>query len=118
MYYVVYLLQPEQNVVIPINWVQDIDKQWEKFVNYGLNSTQKYMCYWSNEKEAVDENGMPNSAFKANFHTGQSVNQFPEPGCYIGRILKFKREYLTNICNSNCLQCMAFISAQKNIKMP
>lgn len=54
MFYVVYLIDARVYLVIPINWLRDGSTRiLEKFVDYGLNSNQKHICFWSPNIEAV-----------------------------------------------------------------
>lgn len=83
MYYVVFLVKPRKYIVIPHNWLRDGDNLiMEKFINQGLNSNQKHLCFWS--EEGFD--GAPN--FNANV-----ADEFPsgeQQACYICYVLKFK----------------------------
>lgn len=72
MYFVVFLLDVEKYIVIPPHWINEGHAIWEKFVNYGgVNSNQKYLCYYKrkngdfSEDEGVDFDFAPN--FNANF---------------------------------------------------
>lgn len=88
MFYIVFLVEPKINVVIPKTWIMDIEENWEKFVNKGLNSTQKFLCFWSEEKHAQID-GKPNQNFKPQFNN--DVNHvFPSEGCYLGKLVHFK----------------------------
>lgn len=83
---VVFLREERVNVIIPINWIDADAAQIEKFLNYGVNRNQRYRCYY-NENDNFDFH--PNFD---NFPIGNAV--YPDEGCYIGHLLKFKRKYM------------------------
>lgn len=87
MFYVVFLVEPKIHVVIPTSWILNSEENWEKFVKNSLNSTQKFLCFWS-ENERTQINGHPNPNYKPNFNTLNHV--FPAEGCYIGKLVDFK----------------------------
>lgn len=83
---VVFFPAPKKNVVIPTHWIDADESHIEKFMNYGVNRNQKYRCYYNENRELVD--------FRPKFDgfpIGNSV--FPNEGCYIGKIVVFKRKY-------------------------
>lgn len=81
-----------------MTWVQEIDANWKKFVNYGLNSNQKYTFFYSERHGAHIDGGKPNCDYVPNFTN--EIRSFPEEGCYYGKILKFFGMY---ICNSSTI---------------
>lgn len=82
MFYVIYLLKVKKFVVIPINWVKEYEKHWHKFINYGINSGQSYLVYYTEKAESKNENGEPYGM--PNFFL--SLNKiFPNEGCYLDR---------------------------------
>lgn len=90
MYYVVYLIESQQNVVLPINWVRDGENHLEKFVNrFTLNSNQTYLCFYTEEGDAWIDNE-PNPNFLPNFNLEVDNVVFPMTGCYFGKLVKFK----------------------------
>lgn len=64
MYYVVYLIDVKDFVVIPVEWLRDNDIYFERLVNYSLNSAQTHLCYWSSNADAITMDGQPNSKFQ------------------------------------------------------
>lgn len=100
MFYIVFLVEPKINVVIPKSWILDVEDNWEKFVNKGLNSTQKFLCFWS-EAEHAQIDGKPNPNFKPQFNNVNHV--FPAEGCYFGKLVHFKSE-----CIKLCLNLFYF----------
>lgn len=80
---VVYLLRAREFVVIPEYWVQDLNNA--KLKNYGKNSNQDYLIFWSANN---DYPNLPRAAnFNANFDF--QYHQTIDEVCYLGRIKKF-----------------------------
>lgn len=94
MYFVVFLLGPKENVVVPDIWIQGCGQQWEKFINRGLNQTQKYRIFYSEDPLAMDD-GRPNNEYAPNF--ALDADDFPSKGCYTGKIIKFFRKFFSNL---------------------
>lgn len=93
MYFIVYLLEPKQHVVIPSYWIYDEEGDlWDKFVNTGLNSSQKYLCYWASADNSNEGLGAPNDFVEANFDASRSARFPVNEGTYLCRIIKFKGE--------------------------
>lgn len=86
MFYIVYLIESKRNCILPVHWVDGNENQLEKFFNYGINNNQKYRCYFNNNRNIFDI--QPNFD---DFPIGNS--NFPEEGCYVGKIIKFKRMF-------------------------
>lgn len=82
MFFVAFLLESEKNVVIPIEWIYENVKQWEKYVNSGLNSNQIHRIYFENE----DPENEPGDA---NFTLDLDAQWFPDRGCYSAKLVKF-----------------------------
>lgn len=96
MFFVVFLLEPEVNIVIPKSWILDIDKHWEKFVNnFRINSSQRFLCFWSEEAYA-QVNGEPNPNFQPNFNNNLN-HRFPAEGCYYGKLVNFNSKCINEI---------------------
>lgn len=90
MFYVVFLRKPKKNVIVPAEWVDDDEAQFEKFMNYGINSNQAFRCFYSEKPAVLNRNGIPN-AFHPNFEEYPvDGSVFPNEGCYMGKIIKFK----------------------------
>lgn len=87
-YVVVYLVRARQFVVIPDTWVQDLNKA--KLKNYGANSNQDFLSFWS------ATNGEPNIQVQPNFNAMLDCNFHDTIGevCYICRIKKFFGELI------------------------
>lgn len=88
MYFIVYLIRQNQNVIIPVTWVRENEKNLENFVNDGLNRNHNYYCFWSQNDGAMKENGEPNAEYLPRFHIALG-NEFPNEGCYLGKIVRF-----------------------------
>lgn len=91
MWYVVHLIKPQKNVVIPQKWVRQIEDHLESFLNYRINTSQVFLVYFSTEEDAFIE-GHPNEDFEPKFNM-EVDGRFPDEGCYTGRILKVKSKY-------------------------
>lgn len=91
MYFVVYLIHQKRNVVIPQNWIRDVENHIEKFMNYGVNSNQIFVCFYTNNVAAVDSNGAIRLDFPANFQA-RFFAKFPSEGLYLCQIKKFRSE--------------------------
>lgn len=90
MFFVVYLLEPGVHVVVPKSWILDL--KWKNHVNYSLNKTQPYRCFWSTFERAMLEDGEPDEDYAADF--GAPLQQiFPMlenmHGCYMGQLRFF-----------------------------
>lgn len=55
MHFVVYLCAAKKYAVIPPHWLADGRNVWAKFVNYGLNPNQTYLCYYKRKNGHFDE---------------------------------------------------------------
>lgn len=91
MFYVVYLTKPRKNVIIPASWIDANYKQFDKFMNNGVNKNQQFRCYFNGEFYDHDD-GVPTSYNPEfdKFKIDDAV--FPAEGYYIGKIVKFKCE--------------------------
>lgn len=88
MYFIVYFLAPKIHVIIPQTWIHGIKDHWEKFVNNSINKNQKFVCYYSQCTEAMNE-GRPNADFVPDFSLRLDPN-FPADGCYVAKLLLYK----------------------------
>lgn len=95
MYFVVYIRKLQKNVVLPATWIRDIDDHLEKFINYGINSSQKFLCYYTNNEAAFDDEMHSHPDFKPNF-AARMIDEIDTDGqydgCFIAKLKKFKRE--------------------------
>lgn len=87
MYFIVFFEAINKNVVLPANWIMEIENHMEKFLNYGINSNQVFRCFYPANKEAFDENGCPKSEFQPDFDLLLRDN-FDEDGCFFGKVKK------------------------------
>lgn len=91
MYYVAYLLQPHKNIVVPVSWVYHNEKQWQKFVNMGLNTNQTHRIFYTKNSAAWKDNDEPIGSYAPDFIL--DALQFPDEGCYEGKLVKFFCEF-------------------------
>lgn len=92
MYFVVYLIEPKRYAVIPCYWIYDEDGElYNKFMNTGLNSSQKYLCYWSSANNSVEYSGAPDD-FEPNFNAARSTLFPVDEGTFPCRIAYFRGE--------------------------
>lgn len=56
MYYVVWLPKFKQNFIVPTHWIRDDSKHREKHMNNGLNCSQRYWCFYTNDPNAFVDN--------------------------------------------------------------
>lgn len=87
MYYVAFLHRFRKNIVVPVNWIMNYTAQWKKFVNRGLNQTQRHRIFYTEDPCAFDENGALLLNFQPNFDL--DAVEFPNEGCYDGKLVKF-----------------------------
>ncbi|XP_055308955.1 uncharacterized protein LOC129572867 [Sitodiplosis mosellana] len=92
MYFVVYIVDLNTTLILPSTWVRDIDDHIEKFINLSLNTAQSFLCFYTNDEEAFEENGAPKMDYPANFDL-QSRTDFDGPGCFIAKLKHFKVSY-------------------------
>lgn len=70
MYYIAYFLELKKNIIVPKQWIKDIKLHKEKFYNNSLNRTQTFTCYYTNDRNAFDDDDFPKGNFPANFQAG------------------------------------------------
>lgn len=92
MYFVVYVLQTKQNLVVPASWISSADKLIEHFINYSINSNKSFLFYWTGNPQAFHGNGLPRFEYKPNVHA-VSTNEFPKEGWYRCQMKRFHREF-------------------------
>lgn len=96
MYFVAKILQTKSHVVIPMEWVFGFEANWERWVNHGINKKEKFICYYSDEHQALDDKDIPNKEYIPDWEAFLGVSkQFPQHGCYEINIL-----YSTGTSNS------------------
>lgn len=89
MYYVVFLKLKKTHVVVPCWWIKDNEATWEKFINGGLNNSQKYLCFYSEESPAFMD-GRPNVYFEPKFEG--DLGEFSVDDYYLCQIVHFNRK--------------------------
>lgn len=94
MYFIVYLENLRKNVILPKTWIKDIDDHMEKFLNYGLNTVQRFMCFYTKNELTFDPiNGSPYENYPANFDLPLN-NTIDDEGFYTCQLKKFKSKYI------------------------
>lgn len=94
MYFLVYIIDARESVVVSAKWIKDISKHIEKFINHGLNRNQEFTVFWTNRVDAYDENGLPEPSFKPNFNPTPFKPTFPEEGIYGGYLRSFRSKLI------------------------
>lgn len=84
---VVYLIRAREIVVVPDNWVQDLNKA--KLKNYGANSNQNFLLYWSAKDGKANLSAQPNFDAKVGTEYRDTIDEI----CYYCRIKKLFGEY-------------------------
>lgn len=79
----VFLKEPKKYVVVPENFIFDLDQQ--KLKNNGANRNQNFKIFWSNDINCTAPNF---DAEESKIHPPIVVE-----ACYIGRVYKFYSEY-------------------------
>lgn len=96
-FYVVYLVDADEDIVIPWTWLRDPQKMLQKFVNYSINNHQTHLCFWSARSEARGQDGRPKYEYEANFNS-DLYREFPcTEGTFKCRPIKSTGEF--NVCN-------------------
>lgn len=80
----VYLKRPKRYIIIPENWINDLNNA--KLKNYGKNSNQDFLVFWS----AANDNANLDTPPNFNAMLSDVYEPTTEDGlCYIGRVLRF-----------------------------
>lgn len=92
MFYVMYLLDFEEYIVIPESWLRDAKQMMQKFMRSGLNVSQTHLCYF-NKEAAMVLNGIGqlifNQVYPPNFDLPLS-NTYPcDEGIFYCRVATF-----------------------------
>lgn len=96
-WFVVFLEKLNKNVVLPGSWIKNIRDHYEKFLNYTVNSSQKFLCFYTTNEAAFDMNNLPKIDFEVDFSSNLVTEINTDGtfnGCFIGRIKKVKGEYI------------------------
>lgn len=91
MYFAVFLEDVEKYIVVPPHWIKDGKAIWEKFVNYGVNSNQTYLCYYKRKNGNFSEDAGADFDFEPNFGACLTA-EYPSVGlaaCYRCNIRRF-----------------------------
>lgn len=91
MYFIVHLIKPQIDVIVPANWIKGINDQWEKFINNSLNKNQVFLCYFSTHPNALDIDGRLDSDYMPVFN--RMARQYPEEGCYTAKLIRYKGNF-------------------------
>lgn len=87
MYFIVYIRQTSQYVVVPYSWIK-LNDFMEWIVNNGINSNVPFEVFYTQNDDAY-ENGVPRIDFAPNVHAS-CESQFPNEGWYSCFIRRFK----------------------------
>lgn len=94
MFFVMYLPTLKKNVIIPIEWINDVENHVEKFINNGLNRNQWFLCYYTTNPTAfVDD--QPNKNYIPDFTLALVTKFNPNgefDGCFHGKLVHFNRK--------------------------
>lgn len=90
MFVVVFLVDPKVHVIVPEEFIFNLDEQSLK--NVGKNGNFKYKVFYA--ENCIDENGIQNYECVPNFNLADCI-EFPPVGeaCYIGKLKRFFSEY-------------------------
>lgn len=86
MFVVVFLVDSKKHIIVPEEFVFDLDE--ESLKNKGKNPNFRYTVFWS--ENALDENGIPRAEYVPDFNLVKVID-FPPIGdaCYLGQVKKF-----------------------------
>lgn len=95
---VAFLIEIRKNVIVPISWVHNLSAQHEKFMNYGLNCNQKFLCFYTDNLEAFNDDGSPRHDYVPDFDL-EMKNSIDGDGCYIAKLRIFKSKVISYFSN-------------------
>lgn len=78
-YFVVFLREKKKYVVLPVNWIKDIENHFEKFVNNSLNTSQLFLCFCPDTSSHAYTDGRPD---------------FDSEYCFMGKLKRFYGKYI------------------------
>lgn len=92
MYFIVYLEKLNKNVILPSNWIKNIDLHFEKFINRSINRSQAQLCYYTTNAEAFEADNCPRKEWPASFvnMAHDPIDSQPFDGCFFGFLQYFK----------------------------
>lgn len=103
MYFVVFLIHDGINIIVPKTWIKDCDDHLEKFLNFGMNSSQNFLCYWTECPEAFTSDGQAKLDYPPDNNKGMA-NRYPETGWYVCKIKKCRSKlYFTYYFNTDSM---------------
>lgn len=88
MYFIVYVIQSNRYLVVPISWISSVDTLIEYFINYSVNSNKQFSFFWTDNPLAFNNDGLPRTDYLPNVHAG-SNSVFPSEGWYRCQIKRF-----------------------------
>lgn len=92
MFWIVYFESLKKNAIVPKQWIKDIKLHKEKFYNNGLNSNQTFICFYTNHRDAFDDDGLPKGSFAPNFQLGIRTDLLSE-GLYSIKLKGYRGNY-------------------------
>lgn len=98
MYFVVFILQPRLNIVVPYTWISGVELHLQTFINNGINSNRNFYVFWTNKPEAFDQHGNPRVGYAPN-RLADISNNFPSEGWYQCRIRRFHGKHMNYFHN-------------------
>lgn len=114
MFFVVYVIQTNRYLVVPISWISSIDTMIEYFINHSVNSNHEFSFFWTDNPLAFCNNEisprlpptLPRPDYLPNIHAG-STSVFPAEGWYRCKIKRFLGELQFNSFYSNYSNLLA-----------
>lgn len=92
MYFIAYIVNLNTSIILPKSWIRGIDDHFEKFINRSLNTAQSFLVFYTNDKNAFEDDGAPKIEYPANFNL-QLRNDFDGPGCFMAKLKHFKGKF-------------------------
>lgn len=86
MFFIAFFIQTKEHRVVPYKWIRGV--QYEQLINYGLNPHRKFNAFWTDNKDAFDENGVARCNYPVNLDANGTI--FPNEGWYLCHIKRFK----------------------------
>lgn len=78
MYFIAFFKDLKKNLIVPKQWIKDIKLHKEKFYNNSLNRSQTFTCFYTDNPNAFDDDGLPIGNFVPNFdakiHVGTQID--------------------------------------------
>lgn len=80
-------------MAVPISWISSASKLIEHFINYSVNSNQKFLFFWTENPEAFNVDGSPRKEYEPNIRASLTA-EFPAEGWYSCYIKRFMCEFM------------------------